>query len=120
MTLQVIGNSQVQIPVEAVAPDAQAGTGSYAVVANSAIDARPWRSIAYTISVADENMQWKVFGANAADFSDEIEVLGETTVNAGANGTYAATQAAYGYYRVKIKNAGAPVGTATVRGIAKR
>ena len=59
-------------------------------------------------------------GANKADFSDEVEVQAEETVNAGSNSSYSATPAPYGYYRAKIKSAVADThGVATINGIAK-
>lgn len=86
----------------------------------SGIDARSWRSVAYTIAVATQTVNWKVYGANASDYSDEVEVKAEAAVAAAAVDSYAVAQAPYSYYRVKIQSA-APgvVGTATVRGIAK-
>lgn len=106
--------------VETVAPDAQASTASTAVVTGSDMDARPWRSLAYTIVVATNAIRWSVFGANASDFSDEVAVLAATTVAAGANSSYSTTQAVFGFYRVKlIDDSGGVHGTATVRGIMK-
>ena len=76
--------------------------------------------LAYTIRVATQDVKWKVYGANLATFADEVEVQAEATVVAGASGTYAVTVAPYGYYRVKIVDAGGGLhGTATVVGIAK-
>lgn len=108
------------VQAEIVAPAAQDSTNTYAAVAGSDIDARGWRSVAYTISIATQTVNWKVYGANASTYADEVEVQGEAAVIAGAASSYAVAQAPYGYYRVKIQSA-APgvVGTATVRGIAK-
>ena len=98
---------------------AQDGTGEYVVVEDSGLDARGWRSLAYTIAAATADLLYKVFGANASDYSDEVEVKAETTVASGAAGSYTAVPPPFGYYRVKIKNAGETTGTATVRGLAK-
>lgn len=103
-----------------VAPAAQASTASTVVVADSEIDARPYSSVAYTISVATNAIKWSVFAANAADYSDEVAVVSATTVAAGASTSYAVAPAPYSYYRVKIiDDSGGVHGTATVRGIAK-
>lgn len=103
---------------ETVAPDPLASTNS--LVAVAPIDTGPWLSLAYTISVATESVDWTVFGANAADYSDEQVVQAEAAVAAAATGTYAVAQAPYRYYRVKIKSTVPDTpGTATIVGIAK-
>jgi len=101
-----------------VAPDPLLSTNS--LVALAPIDTGPWLSLAYTIAVATNSVDWTVFGANEADYSDEQVVQAEAAVGAAATGTYAVAQAPYRYYRVKIKSTtpGAH-GTATVVGIAK-
>lgn len=120
MTLSTIYNGDRQVQIETVAPAAQASTNSTVVVTDSAIDVRGWRSLAYTIVVATNAIKWSVFGANAADFSDEVAVLTATTVAAAANSSYSVAQAPFAYYRVKITSDVADThGTATVRGIAK-
>lgn len=109
-----------QVQIETVAPDAQASTASTAVVTGSELDARPWQSLSYSIVVATNAVKWSVFAANAADYSDEVAVLAATTVAAAATSSYAVTQAAYSYYRVKIiDDSGGVHGTATVRGVMK-
>lgn len=103
---------------ETVAPTPLLSTNS--LVALAAIDVGPWLSLAYTIAVATNSIDWTVFGANAADYSDEQVVQAEAAVAAAATGTYAVAQAPYRYYRVKIKSTVAGThGTATVVGIAK-
>lgn len=120
MTLQLHSNSIVgNVPVDLAEPAGQLSTGSYAVVTGSELDATVMRSVAYTIGIATNSVFWKVFGANASDYSDEVEVLAETSVAAGAFGSYAVAPPPFRFYRVKIKN-NAGAGTATVRGIAKR
>ncbi len=111
--MSVTGNN-----FETVAPAGLLSTDSF--VALAPIDAGPWLSLAYTISVATNDLDWEVFGANAADYSDEVSVQAEAQVNAGASASYAVQVAPYRYYRVKIKAAvGGSQGTATVVGIAK-
>lgn len=118
MAIQAVNSGSIHGNVEQVAPTAQASTGAYVVLAGSEIDARLWRTLAYTIAIITQSVYWKVFGANASDYSDEQEVLGETSVAAAASGAYTVVNPPYAFYRVKIKsNSG--VGTATLRGIAK-
>jgi hypothetical protein len=103
---------------ETVTPAALLSTNS--LVALAAIDTGPWLSLAYTIKVITNSVDWTVFGANAADYSDEQVVKAEAAVAAAAKDTYAAAQAPYRYYRVKIKSTTpGSHGTATVVGIAK-
>jgi hypothetical protein len=112
--------AQRQVEILAVAPDAQASTNTATAVAGSALDARPWRSVAYTIVGATQTIEWWVYGANAADFSDEVIVDGPADVAAAAVDSYAVAQAPYAYYRVKIKSKVNDVhGAALVRGLAK-
>jgi hypothetical protein len=103
-----------------VAPAGQASTNATVVLAGCGFDARPWTSIAYTIAVATQAVTWSVFGANAADYSDEQIVQAAASVAAAGTGTYVAALAPYAYYRVKIiDTVGGTHGTATVRGIVK-
>lgn len=118
-TVNVIAGNR-QVPIEQVAPAAQASTNDPAVVAGSDLDMRGWRSLAYTILVAANTITWWVYGANAADFSDEVIVDGPSDVVADAADSYDVEQAPYAYYRVKIESkVDGAHGTATVRGIAK-
>lgn len=101
-------------------PAAQTSTASTVVTTGSEIDARPWRSLSYTIVVATQAVKWSVFGANASDYSDEVAVLAATTVAAGATSSYASTQFPYAYARTKlIDDSGGVHGVATIRGFAK-
>jgi len=103
---------------ETVAPAALLSTNS--LVALAEIDVGPWLSLAYTIAVITNSVDWTVFGANASDYSDEQVVQVEAAVGAAATGAYAVAQATYRYYRVKIKSTTPDShGTATVVGIAK-
>ena len=109
---------ELAINFETVAPTPLLSTNSLVAVAE--IDVGPWKSLAYTIAVATNSIDWTVFGANASDYSDEQVVQAEAAVGAAATGTYAVAQAPYRYYRVKIKSTTPDShGTATIRGIAK-
>lgn len=120
MAVSTVMAGSRQVQVEALAPAAQASVNADTLLAGSAIDMRPWRSLAYTILVATNDVDWTVYGANQADYSDEVAVQAEATVVAGAAATYAVAQAPYAYYRVKIHSHVAGVhGTATLAAIAK-
>ena len=119
MTMQMVGGVHRRVAVEIVSKT-QTSTNDYAEIEESRIDMRPWKSLSYTITVADETVNYKVFGANKADFSDEVEVQAEEAVTAGSVDDYTVAQAPFGYYRVKIKSAASGThGNATVNGIAK-
>jgi hypothetical protein len=106
--------------VNAVAPAVQASVNADTLLAGSALDVRGWKSLAYTIVVAANDVDWTVYGANLADYSDEVVVQAEATVAVGAAGSYAVELAPFGYYRVKIhSHVGGAHGTATLVGIAK-
>lgn len=98
----------------------QASTASTAVASGSELDATQFGSVAYTISIATNNVNWSVFGANVSDYSDEVAVQAATQVNAGANGSYSVAQAPFRFYRAKIiDTVGGTHGTATINGAAK-
>ncbi len=108
------------VEIVAMAPAAQASISTAAVVAGSAVDARPWDSLAYTIAIATQAVTWWVYGAHADNFSDEVIVDGPSNVAAAATDTYTVTPPPYAYYRVKIQDqVSGTHGTATVRGILK-
>jgi hypothetical protein len=118
LTAVQMGSRTVDIGVASPAP--QASTSSTVVVTGSDMDARPWRSVSYTLSAATNAVTWSVFGANRSDFTDEVVVQNAASVSAGANATYAVTQAPYAFYRVKIVDTvGGTHGTATVTGMLK-
>ena len=101
-----------------VAPAGLVSTNS--LVALAPIDTISWQSLSYTIAVITDSIDWTVYGANQADYSDEVVVQAEAAVAAAAAGSYAVAQAVYRYYRVKIKSTVAETpGTATVVGVAK-
>lgn len=91
-----------------------------AMTARAPIDVRGYQSLSYTLLATVQTLKWTVYGANLADYSDEVVVQAEATVAALAVGSYAVTQAPFGYYRVKIaNNAAGVVGTAAVNAYAK-
>lgn len=117
--MEMVGGVHRRVAVEIVSKT-QTSTDTYAEIEESRIDMRPWKSLAYTVTVADETVNYKVFGANKADYSDEVEVQAEESVAADGVDDYTVAQAPYAYYRVKIQSAGAgDHGDATVNGIAK-
>lgn len=90
------------------------------LVATAAIFVGSLRSVAFTIAVITASVDWTVFGANQADYSDEVEVQAEAAVAAGNVASYAVAQAPYLYYRTKIKSTAPDTpGTASVIGVAK-
>ncbi len=104
----------------AVAPAAQASAQAETVLAGSEMDARPWKSLAYTLTNITQTITVNFYGANASDYSDEVLVSGPTDIAASAASSYAVEQAAYGFYRVKILDkVGGVHGTCTLRGICK-
>jgi hypothetical protein len=112
--------SRVSIKATKVAPAEQETIATYAVVTGSALDASVCIALSYTILVADEDIKWKVMGANKADYSDEVEVQAEATVLADGVSSYAISNPPYAYYRVKVAdNVGGTHGNVTVNGIAK-
>lgn len=103
-----------------VAPSAQASTAVETVLAGSGMDARPWKSLAYTLANITNTITFSVYGANESDYSDEVVVSGPTDILAAANSSYAVAQAPYSYYRVKIVDkVAAAHGVVTLRGICK-
>ncbi len=99
---------------------AQTSTASTAVATGAELDATQCRTVCYTIAAATHDVDWSVFGANAADYSDEVAVLAATKVALGTNSSYTASPAPFRFYRVKlIDDVGGTHGVATVNGIAK-
>ena len=105
-----------------VAPANQTTTNAYADVVGSTLDTLNLRSVSYTILNvhATLTIKWKVLGANAADFSDAVEVKAEASLAAAsaAVGGYSTTQAVWRYYKVQVLDDSGH-GTARVHGIAK-
>jgi hypothetical protein len=119
-TVQTVQSGQRAVDILATGAVAQASTATYVTVAGTDMDARAWRSAAYTIAVATNDVTWQVLGANTSDYSDAVVVQAGASVVAGANSSYAANPAPYGFYRVQIKDtSGGTHGTATVSGMAK-
>ena len=121
MAEKLVGGPQRFVVVEETGAIEQASVNADTVVAGSEIDARPWASLSYTIAVATNGVTWTVFGANSADYSDEVAVNAPANVAAAAVSSYAVAQAPYAYYRVKIlSTVPGSHGVATVAGLAKQ
>jgi hypothetical protein len=113
-----VGNRTVDILDTGIV--SQASTASFVTVAGADVDARPWRTVAYTISVATNAVTWQVLGANSSDYSDAVVVQSGASVAAGANSSYAPATPPYAFYRVQIQDtAGGSHGVVTIRGLAK-
>ncbi len=120
MTVQLVSNQHRQVAIDMVTPAAQNSTNVDVPLAGSEMDVRAWKSLAYTLKVATAAVTWTVFGANFADYSDEVIVQTAASVNAGANASYSVERAPYAYYRVKIRSTVADTpGSAILVGIAK-
>ncbi len=103
-----------------ITPDTQASTNAYSAVVGSEIDTAVWRSLSFTILVADASVDWKVLAANRADHADAVAVKAEASVAAAGSDSYSVAQAPYRYYWVEIKSTvGDTPGNAVVAGIAK-
>lgn len=120
MTVQLISNQHRQAAIDMGTPAGQISANAETVLVGSEMDMRMWKSLGYTAKVATNAVTWVVYGANSADYSDEVVVQAAASIAAGANGTYAVAQAPYAYYRVKIySTVGGSHGTVTLAGIAK-
>jgi hypothetical protein len=103
-----------------VSPNNQASTALAAVVTGSEIDARPFRSISYTLLNANNTITYWIYGAHRLDFADEVIASGPTDILASAVGSYSVSPAPFSYYRVKIQDkVGGSHGTVAVVGLAK-
>ncbi len=120
MSQVIVSGPQHQRAIEDTGILTQTSTAGTVAVTGSTIDARQWLTIVYTIIVATHDVDWSVWGANSADYSDEVQVLAPVKVTAGSNSSYTANPAPFAYYRVKIiDDVGASHGLCTVRGICK-
>lgn len=98
----------------------QTSTSGTVVVAGAEIDATQCKTVCYTGVAATHDVDWSIWGANAADYSDEVAVLAATKIAAGASGSYTASPAPFRYYRVKVTDdVGGTHGTLLVNGVAK-
>jgi hypothetical protein len=98
----------------------QTSTSSTVVVAGSEMDVTQFPVLSYTAVVASHDIDWSVFGANTADYSDEVAVLTATKIATGATSSYSTTNAPYRFYRVKvIDDVGGVHGTLLISGVAK-
>ncbi len=120
ITVSMVTDPNRQVAIGTADPVAQASTNALAAVVGSDVDAQLWRSVCFTIVVATQSIDWSVFGANAAAFTDEVVVQSAATVAAGAASSYAVAQAPFRYYRVKIVSTAPDThGTATIRATVK-
>lgn len=120
MSMQMIATQHKQVAADVVDPVAQASVDALTVLAGSALDARLFGALSYTIAIITNAVKWTVYAGNVSDFSDEQVVNSEAIVGAAASSSYAVTPPPYSYYRVKIRaSVGGAQGTATLHGIAK-
>jgi hypothetical protein len=120
MSETIVATGTRQVPIEMVTPAAQASVNAETLLAGSAIDMRPWRSLAYTLTNITNTITYNVYGANLSTYADEVLVSGPTDILAAGVSSYAVAQAPYAYYRVKIlSKVGGAHGTVTLTGIAK-
>jgi hypothetical protein len=116
-TLVMPGTRQIEVDIVSAT---QTSSNTDSLVTGSTIDAAAYRSVAYTVKVATNNVDWTVYGANQADLSDKIAVQAKAPVAAGAAGSYAVAQAPYRYYCVYIDSSvDGNHGAVTLAGIAK-
>jgi hypothetical protein len=79
----------------------------FGVLADSNLDVRGWRSVAYTLTAACRGADWRVMADNASDFGAEVIVQASATVASAATGSYSITNAPYLYYRVNVRSTAA-------------
>lgn len=82
------------VQVDELDPVEQASVDAATLVAGSAIDARPWKSICYTAKGKTQTVVWAVFGANTPTFTDEVSLY-SADLAAAATDSYAVAQAPY-------------------------
>lgn len=125
MTVQKIITGTREKEIDVVAPAAQLSTDAYAAITDGNIDARGFSTLSITIAVITNAVTWEVYGANKADFSDEVVAQAGATVAAGAKGSFTLGAIATGFsyfafYRVKIKaTTPGSQGTATITAFQK-
>ena len=111
----------VNRPADVVAPVAQASVDAETVLAGSELDASVFAALGYTIeNTGAQTIDWTVYGAQLADFSDEVVVQASATIAAAAFASYTATPPPFRFYRVTINAAvGGLQGAGTLNGVAK-
>lgn len=120
MATQVVVAGNREVNIDVTAPANYTTTDAYAVVTGSSVDARGWKSLSYVLKVATNAVKWYIYGANLADFSDEVTVNTEQTTAASANGSYSEAQSLYQYYRAKAKaSVGGAQGVITLTAVQK-
>lgn len=97
----------------------QLSTNSFVAITGLALDMGAWRSLSVTAKTVTNNTDIGVYGANSADYSDEV-LLDTMQPTTSAPDSFADSYAPYRFYRCKIKaTSGGSQGTATVTMIAK-
>ena len=122
MSIQTFTVGTRQVTIEVVGPLTQAAPDTTPVaITGGDIDARGWITVCMTCVCSDETISWTVFGANVADFSDEVEVQASADILADAVGSYTVSPAPFAYYRAKVVNKVAEtVGSILFNAVAKR
>jgi hypothetical protein len=119
-SVQTVTSGARQADILVTGAVTQASTSAYVTVDGCDLDARAWKTVAYTISVATNAVTWQVMGANASDYSDAVVVQAGASVAAAAASSFVANPAPYAFYRVQVKDTSAGThGSATVNGVAK-
>lgn len=107
--------------VDVVTLSGQQLTDTETAYTETVLDARGRGMVSYILKMATQNGRWTIYGANDSSFAAEVVVQAETTVLAGATGSFSTAQAVFNYYRVKLRTAVAGVqGLATIYGTAKK
>lgn len=68
------------------------------------IDVSVWRSLAFSIWVKDAAVDWRIYGAHEADFSDEFKLTETETIQPDEGDTKTFAVLACQYYRAKVKS----------------
>jgi len=85
--------------------DAATTTSSWAPIPATQIDCSAASKIIVSAAAKLKGASYQVFGANASDFSDEVSVLGPTTVLVDAWNYQTISSPVKTYYRVKVQDA---------------
>jgi len=84
--------------------DAATTTSAWAAIPATQIDCRSASKIMLCVAAKTKGASYQVFGGNAADYSDEVSILGPTTVAADAWDYQTISSLAKRYYRVKVQD----------------
>lgn len=80
-------------------------TSTNTVVSGTSLDCQSASKLILAVAAATNSIKYSLFGANAADYSDEVSILGPTTVAAAAWDYQTVTSPTKRYYRVKVQDA---------------